>query len=201
MSMTDSRSWDKPLVENALASTWRPLRAAGALAIGQIGRAHGLPGLTILHPLLRDSDIEVGANAAYALGLLHDSISIGPLVAALAGSPAVAREAAWALGEIGTPARAAIVTALANAPKDDGLAIQLLFAAGKVRPIPVPEVRPYLKLAARPSVQWAAAYAIARTRVPAGVRDLITLASTPEFATSSSAPAPAVSAQIPTAEA
>jgi cyclophilin family peptidyl-prolyl cis-trans isomerase/HEAT repeat protein len=201
MSMTDSRSWDKPLVESALASTWRPLRAAGALAVGQIGRARGLPGLAILHPLLKDSDTEVGANAAYALGLLRDSVSIGPLVAALAGSPAVAREAAWALGEIGTPARAAIVTALANPPQDDALAIQLLLAAGKVRPIPVPEVRPYLKLTARPSVQWAAAYAIARTRVPAGVRDLIALANTPEFAAGNSVPAPAVSAQIPAAEA
>ena len=201
MSMTDSRSWDKPLVESALASTWRPLRAAGALAVGQIGRGHGLPGLAILHPLLRDSDTEVAANAAYALGLLHDSVSIGPLVAALAGPAVVAREAAWALGEIGTPARAAVVKALANAPQDDALAIQLLFAAGKVRPIPVPELRPYLKLATRPSVQWAAAYAIARTRVPAGVRDLIALANTPELATSSSAAAPAVSAQIPTAEA
>ena len=201
MSMTDSRSWDKPLVESALASTWRPLRAAGVLAIGQIGRTHGLPGLTILHPLLKDADTEVGANAAYALGLLRDSISIGPLSAVLSGAPAVAREAAWALGEIGTPARAAIIAALANSPQDDALAIQLLLAAGKVRPIPVPEVRPYLRLATRPSVQWAAAYAIARTRVPAGVRDLIAVANTPEFAMASRTPAPAISTSIPTAEA
>lgn len=201
MSMTDSRSWDKPLIESVLASTWRPLRAAGALAVGQIGRAHGLPGLTLLHPLLTNPDTEVGANAAYALGLLRDSVSIGPLAAALSGSPVVAREAAWALGEIGTPARAAIVTALAIPPADDALAIQLLLAAGKVRPIPVSEVRPYLRLSARPAVQWAAAYAIARTRVPAGVRDLIALANTSEFAASSATPAPAITTAIPTAEA
>ena len=187
MSMTDSRTWDRPLVESALASTWRPLRAAGALAVGQIGRAHGLPGLSMLHPLLRDPDVEVASNAAYALGLLHDSVSVGPLTAALTGALSVARESAWSLGEIGAPARAAIITALSKPPADDALAIQLLFAAAKLRPVPVTELRPYLKMMNRPSVQWAAAYAIARIRAAAGVRDLIALAGNPEFISASNA--------------
>jgi cyclophilin family peptidyl-prolyl cis-trans isomerase/HEAT repeat protein len=181
MSMTDSRSWNKPLVDSVLASSWQPLRAAGALAIGQIGRAHGLPGLTVLHPLLTDSNMQVAANAAYALGLLHDSVSVGPLRAALSSSPVIAREAAWALGEIGAPAKAAIVGALASPPTDDALAIQLLLAAAKMRPVPVPELRPYLAMNNRPSVQWAAAYAVARTCAPAGIRDLIALSTAPAF--------------------
>jgi hypothetical protein len=105
MSMTDSRSFDKSLLDSVLAARWRPLRSAGALAIGQIGRAHGLPGLVILHPLLSDSDTTVAANAAYAVGLLRDSASVGPLTAALSSPPQVAREAAWSLGEIGAAAR------------------------------------------------------------------------------------------------
>jgi cyclophilin family peptidyl-prolyl cis-trans isomerase/HEAT repeat protein len=189
MAMTDSRSWNKSLVDSALASTWQPLRAAGALAIGQIGRAHGLPGLTTLHPLLSDRDTQVAANAAYALGLLHDSISVGPLTAALASSPEVAREAAWSLGEIGAPARAGIIRALLSQPKDDALAIQVLLAAARLRPVPVFELRPYLAMTNRQSVQWAAAYAIARTRAPDGIRDLIALSRAADFVAGSMADA------------
>jgi cyclophilin family peptidyl-prolyl cis-trans isomerase/HEAT repeat protein len=185
MSMTDSRSFDKSLLDSVLAARWRPLRSAGALAIGQIGRAHGLPGLVILHPLLSDSDTTVAANAAYAVGLLRDSASVGPLTAALSSPPQVAREAAWSLGEIGAAARASIVKALSSPPRDDALAIQLLFAAAKLRPVPVAELRPYLAMANRPAVQWAAAYAIARIRAAAGVRDLIALAGNADFVSAS----------------
>ena len=186
MAMTDSRTFDKPLLDSVLASGWRPLRAAGALAIGQIGRGHGLPGLSVLHPLLADKDTTVGANAAYALGLLHDSLSVGPLAAALSTAPHVAREAAWSLGEIGSAARTSILKALANPPRDDALTVQLLFAAAKLRPVPVPELRQYLRMTNRPSVQWAAAYAIARIRAAAGVRDMIGLAGDAGFLAKSS---------------
>ena len=200
MAMTDSRTWDKVLIDSALASSWRPLRSAAALGIGQIGRSHGLPGLTLLYPLLSDVNIEVASQAGYALGLLHDSTSIVALTGAFKLAPDVAREAAWALGEIGAPARAAIVRALKSPPADDALAVQLLLAAAKMRPVPVPELRPYLAMMERPSVQWAAAYAIARTRAPAGVRDMIGLANSPGFG--SAAPSPtSESAGIPTADA
>ena len=200
MAMTDSRTWNKAVIDSALASDWRPLRAAAALGIGQIGRAHGLPGLKVLYPLLSDVNIEVASQAAYALGLLHDSTSIMALTAAFRLAPEVAREAAWALGEIGAPARPAIVRALKSPPADDALAVQLLLAAAKMRPLPVAELRPYLAMTDRPSVQWAAAYAIARTRVPAGARDMITLANSPAFAAAASPP-PRESATIPTADA
>jgi len=44
--------------------------------------------------------------------------------------------------------------------------------------VPVPEIKPYLR-DAHPSAVWAAAYAIARTRSPGGVRDLINLEASP----------------------
>jgi cyclophilin family peptidyl-prolyl cis-trans isomerase len=182
IAMTDSRTYDDDLIDSVVTSSWKPLRAAGALAIGQVGPAHGKPGLSRLDLLITDADPAVAANAAYAMGLLRDSTAIARLSRSLAGPARTASEAAWALGEIGAPARTAILSGLAKTPADDALAIQLLFAASKLRPVPVPELRRYLSLSRRPAVQWAAAYAIARSRAAAGVRDLIALANSSQFA-------------------
>ncbi|MEA2764586.1 MAG: hypothetical protein QOK07_990 [Gemmatimonadaceae bacterium] len=177
LAMTDTRQLDMPLVERALSNKWQPLRAAATLAIGQVGPDVGKPGSIRLRGLLNDADVAVGGNAAYALGLLRDSAAIGDLSTALAGNHEVAREAAWALGEIGAPARAAIVAGLKSRRADD-TAIQLLLAAAKLRPVPIADLEPYLR-ESQPSVVWAAAYAIARTRASAGVRDLIDLEALP----------------------
>jgi cyclophilin family peptidyl-prolyl cis-trans isomerase/HEAT repeat protein len=177
LAMTDTRQLDTAVVGRALASTWRPLRAAGALAIGQVGAERGLAGAPLLRALLKDSDATVAGNAAYALGLLRDTASIADLSRALSANHETAREAAWALGEIGAPARAAITNGL-KSEGDTGTTIQLLLAAAKLRPVPISDVASYLR-AQHPSVVWAAAYAIARTRAPAGVRQLIELEASP----------------------
>jgi cyclophilin family peptidyl-prolyl cis-trans isomerase/HEAT repeat protein len=177
LAMTDTRQLDMPLVERALSSQWQPLRATAAISIGQVGPEVGKPGSARLRGLLKDPNASVGANAAYALGLLHDTAAIADLSTALGASREVARESAWALGEIGGPARAAINAGL-KSRGDDGTAIQLLLAAAKLRPVPITDLEPYLR-DRNPSVVWAAAYAIARTRAPAGVRDLIDLEASP----------------------
>ena len=177
LAMTDTRTLDTTFVARALSSNWRPLRAVATLAIGQVGPDVGRAGAARLRALLKDSDLTVAANAAYALGLLRDSASIPDLSAALSASHEVAREAAWALGEIGAPARIAIISGL-QTDKDHNTAIQLLLAAAKLRPVPLAEIRPYLRNG-HPSLVWAAAYAIARIRAPGGVRDLIELEASP----------------------
>src|SRR6202171_2675423 len=177
LAMRDPRRLDMPLVERALSNQWQPLRAAATISIGQVGSQVGKPGSTRLRSLLKDPDLTVGANAAYALGLLRDTAAIADLSTALAANHEVAREAAWALGEIGAPARAAIVAGL-KSRRDDDTAIQLLLAAAKWRPVPVADVEPYLR-GRHPSVVWAATYSIARTRAPAGVHDLIDLEASP----------------------
>jgi len=180
LSMTDTRQLDTLLIDRCLASRWQPLRQAAALAIGQVGAERGAPGVPRLRRLLNDRNPSVAANSAYALGLLRDSASIPVLTATVASSPEVAQEAAWALGEIGAPARSAITGAL-KTTRPPAVTIQLLLAAAKLRPIPVAEIRPFLRNGASPVV-WAAAYAFARSRIPAGVRDLIDLADTPTSA-------------------
>ena len=177
LAMTDTRQLDTSLIDLALASKWNPMRAAAALAIGQVGVEPGMAGASRLRALLNDRDLTVAGNAAYALGLLHDTASIARLAAALALNHDVAREAAWALGEIGAPARASIVAAL-QSDHDNDTAIQLLLAASKLRPVPLAEVSRYLR-ANHSSVVWAATYAIARTRAPGGVRELIDLEASP----------------------
>jgi len=173
LAMTDTRRLDTVLVDRALASNWPPLRAAATLAIGQIGPEQGMAGAPRLRALLRDRDVTVAANAAYALGLLRDTAAVSDLSAALAQNHELAREAAWALGEIGAPARNAITTGLGRS-HDHDTAIQLLLAAAKLRPLPLTDIKPYLR-ERHPSVVWAASYAIARTRAPGGVRELIDL--------------------------
>lgn len=176
LAMTDTRQLDTALVDRALASKWRPMRAAATLAIGQIG-APAMLGAPLLRALLKDPDLTVAASAAYALGLLRDTASIAELSAALSLDHEIAREAAWALGEIGAPARAAITAGLKR-QHDHDTAIQLLLASAKLRPVPLAEIKPYLG-ETHPSVVWAASYTIARSRAPAGVRDLIDLEASP----------------------
>jgi len=181
LAMTDTRQLDTALVGRALSNKWRPLRAAATLAIGQVGAERGMAGVARLRALLADADVTVAANAAYALGLLRDTASIGDLSRALSSSHEVAREAAWALGEMGAPARAGITTGLKSVKEHD-TAIHLLLAAAKLRPLPLADVEPYLH-DGHPSVVWAAAYAIARNRAPGGVRALIDLEASPALGT------------------
>jgi cyclophilin family peptidyl-prolyl cis-trans isomerase/HEAT repeat protein len=131
----------------------------------------------MLRALLKDSEPTIAGNAAYAVGLLRDTASIADLSRALSANHETAREAAWAMGEIGAPARAEIIKGLKSGG-DTGTVIQLLLAAAKLRPVPIADVTSYLK-SQHPSVVWAAAYAIARTRAPAGVRQLIELEASP----------------------
>lgn len=177
LAMTDTRQLDTVLIDRALAGRWQPLRAAATLAVGQVGSEHGLPRVVRLRELLSDKDASVAANAAYAIGLLRDSASIGALTSALSGNHEVAREAAWALGEIGAPARGAITTAL-NIARESDVTVQLLLAAAKLRPLPLVDIKPLLRSSA-PAVVWAASYAIARTRSAGGVRALIDLEASP----------------------
>src|SRR5687767_13645021 len=70
LRMTDTRTFDSALVEDALTRGAPATRAAAALAIGQVRARAGAPRL---RALLADPDTAVAANAAYALGLIRDT--------------------------------------------------------------------------------------------------------------------------------
>src|SRR4051812_11998856 len=65
LAMTDTRQLDSTVYARALSSGWSPLRAAAALAAGQIGPERGSPVANTLRGLLGDGDKTVAANAAY----------------------------------------------------------------------------------------------------------------------------------------
>ena len=127
LAMADARRVDTALIQEILRAGSRPERAAAALTIGQV---HGAALAPTLRTLLADPDTAVASNAAYARGLLADSASVAALAHALAAPPFAALNAAWALGQVGEPARAALVAALAPAaaPHDSRVRSELLLA-------------------------------------------------------------------------
>lgn len=188
LRMTDTRAFDSALVEEALARGAPSTRAAAALAVGQVRARAGVPRL---RALLADADTAVAASAAYALGLIRDTASIDALRSALDRPDPIAIEAAWALGEIGEPARESIVQALqmrleTAAPppgmtitaRSSASTVALLYAASKMRRVPISQVQPFLAVG-RDTTAWAAVYGVTRPRVPEATRRLLALVDAP----------------------
>lgn len=178
LAMSDERRVDTALVRSILKSGSGAERAAAARAAGQV---HGAALAPDLRALLADRDTAVAANAAYALGLLADTNGVTALSAALLASPAIGREAAWALGQIGEPARAALVASLGQGspPRDPVVRSAELIALFKLTPVPAEAIRPWLRDTSA-LVRWGAAYALARPYVADGVRALVPLATDPD---------------------
>ena len=168
LAMLDARRVDTLLIDVALSSSSPHIRAAAAMSIGQAGA--GSRALR-LAALLDDADFDVAANAAFSLGLLRDTTAIDALAGALRSDRGlIALEAAWALGEIGAPARAAIEGGLADSARVRHIP-ELLRAAAKLRPVPVGLVAPFLDKA--DSIRAAATYALSRSRPASAVRHLV----------------------------
>lgn len=188
LRLVDQRRADTMLVDSLLLDPSPDRRARTALAIGQVRITARYPAL---RRMLLDGDTSIAANAAYAMGIGRDTVGVLALARAVGGAPdPVAREAAWSLGEIGEPARPVIALALGGGvlrPRELSTAAQraapvraaLLLAAAKLRPAPVALVAPWLQDSA-PEVVRAAAYVIARNRLPGGVRALLAQRAHPD---------------------
>lgn len=184
LAMFDQRTADTALVDRMLASPESPRRVRAALVVGQNAVRARYPAL---RRLLLDVDTAVAATAAFALGLAKDSAAVAALGRAVGGAPdGVARESAWALGEIGEPARAMITVALGEgssqprvaspaAERSPAVRAELLLAATKMRTVPVGAITPWAVDSADIVVR-AAAYALGRQRLSAGLRTLLSLA-------------------------
>lgn len=170
LEAADARRADTVLFDRALTASDPIVRRTAALALGQVRVAARFGRL---HTLVSDPDTGVAANAAFALGLARDSspAALAALRRALSSAVATGAEAAWALGEIGGPAREVIVAALAE-PHPAAVTAGLLVAASRIRPVPVGAVVPLLG-SGDPLVLRSAAYALGRPRAPGGVRALL----------------------------
>lgn len=185
LAMTDQRRVDTIVIDAALASSHRETRARAALAIGQVKARVRYPQL---RALLLDGDTAIAANAAFALGIGKDSGAVLVLARALGGAPdAVAREAAWSLGELGETARTVLTVALGDrlasprtesplAARSGTVQAMALLALAKLRPVPASALRPWLA-SADPEVARAAAYVVGRVRPPGAISALLPLSS------------------------
>jgi len=174
LQMEDARRLDTALIRASLQSGRTAERAEAVLAVG---RVHGETMAPAVRALLADRDTAVAANAAFALGLLHDSAGLAALEQALGAPSAVATVAAWSLGAIGAPAAPVIRRALGTA-HPASVTRALLLAAAKLRPVPVDAIRPFFHNASD-TLRWAAVYAVSRSPVGAAVREAARLGRDP----------------------
>jgi cyclophilin family peptidyl-prolyl cis-trans isomerase/HEAT repeat protein len=170
LEVADTRRADTAVVDRALASRLPFIRAYAARTIGQ--NAMSARAAT-LRSLVTDADTAVAADAAFALGLLHDTASTVVLAGALSGTPTVVAAAAWSLGELGEAGRAALEAVMETGQPAASLP-DVLQAAAKLRPLPTRLLASYLAHS-DVRVQRGAAYAHTRSRAPAAVPALLAL--------------------------
>ena len=164
----DTRQVELAPLDAALGSADPTLRSAAALTVGRAGVRQRA---VALHTLATDADARVAAAALYALGLLKDTASVPIAAAALRGSPEIASEAAWMLGEVGEAGRSALI----GAATDVTLGMRrgpVLLALARVKGVPPAPLVPLLT-DADTAIAWRAAYALARVRSAGAVRAML----------------------------
>lgn len=169
----DQRDFDSSLFLEGTTSRSTPVRWAASLKLAQLSRAYREETLPLLRQLAASRDTALAANAIFGLGLAKDTNSISLLASWTTREIPVARAAAWALGEIGANALPTLVSLLGERRSPLVLG-ELLFAAAKIRPMPVDALVPHLKSKSS-YVIGAAAYAIARQGTSEGAVHLLTL--------------------------
>jgi HEAT repeat protein len=100
-----------PVLVTAMHDSDAAVRAAAVTAWRDILRQTSA---APVEPMLGDSDAKVRASAAAVLGAMHDTSVVGTLETMVVTDqdPIVRRNAAWALGKLGSAtSRAALVTA------------------------------------------------------------------------------------------
>lgn len=178
----DQRTLDSAAIGDALGSRVAVLHDVAAQTLARLAPTHrdaALPWLRTLAatPPEQGAASTVVSYAVFGLGLAHDTASVSLLTTLASRNDLIAESAAWTLGEMGAPARSAISALLGSAratgaQRRPRLERSLLLAAAKMRPLDFPAVAAYLQ-APDPSIRWAAAYAVARQRSPAGARALL----------------------------
>jgi peptidylprolyl isomerase len=178
--LEDTRHFDEGTLTRLLGSTHPEVRRRTVLAVGRIVNARGS---ALLVAARTDANPEVVATVAFASGQLKDATSVPWLAEILSAPktpPAIAKEAACALGKIRSPeARAALGSYLLQAPATTAAAPvvgEALLSMGRFTTFG--DLAPILHWTAAKDaeVRWRAAWALFRPRDPAAIPHLLKLA-------------------------
>jgi HEAT repeat protein/cyclophilin family peptidyl-prolyl cis-trans isomerase len=182
VKLEDTRQFDEAVLGRLVKAEHPEVRRRAIIAVGRIVDARGRG---LLASLRGDATPEIVATVAFSTGQLKDPDAIPWLSGLLSGAktpPAVAFEAARALGKIRTPeaaaaeARAALAKHLATAPATAAAAPvvgEALLAIGR---FPAgADLAPIMRWTESPNVdiRWRAAWALFRPRDPAAVVRLL----------------------------
>jgi HEAT repeat protein/cyclophilin family peptidyl-prolyl cis-trans isomerase len=180
LMLEDTRSFDQPELTRLLASAHPEVRRRAMLSVARIRDARGV-GLLRTAPL--DADTALAATRVFAVGQLHDTLTIPWLDSLLADSrtpPTVLAEAACALGKIKTAAAreslARFLTRAAAGMRTNDAIGEALLSIG--RSTARGDIAPIVKWTASTNddIRWRATWALFRPRDPAAVPGLLTLA-------------------------
>jgi HEAT repeat protein/cyclophilin family peptidyl-prolyl cis-trans isomerase len=179
--LEDTRQFDEAALSRLMKSAHPEVRRRAVIAVGRIVNPAAT---TLLASARNEDDVEILATVAFSTGQLKDPDAVTWLSGLLMNRdtvPAVAREAAQALGKIRTPAaRAALSRYLSSAPATPEAAPvvgEALLAIGRFATRD--DLVPILKwtTAANPDTRWRAAWALFRPRDPAAVPRLFELST------------------------
>lgn len=186
LKLEDTRQFDEAALSKIWQSTHPEVRRRAAISVGRIADPAGAP---LLEKMRADRNATVAAAVVFATGQLRlpgNIAWLGSVLSAPATPPAVAREAAQALGklpngnaEAAAQARAALSAYLAKAPTTAAAAPvvgEALLSWGRYT-IPKSDVAPVVRWVTSTNVEtrWRAAWALFRARDAAGMPHLMKL--------------------------
>jgi len=181
--LEDTRHFDEALLGRFAQSAHPEVRRRAVLAIGRIADPRGRP---ILVASRADGDAEVATSVVFAVGQLTDLESVPWLSNVLSSpstTPAIAREAAQALGKIrSADARTALAQYLARGPSSTQAVAavgEALLAIGRFT-TPA-DLAPIVRwtTSQNAELRWRAAWALFRLRDPAAYPELLRLSEDP----------------------
>jgi HEAT repeat protein/cyclophilin family peptidyl-prolyl cis-trans isomerase len=179
VKLEDTRTFDAEVLARLLKSSHPEVKRRAIISVGRVVNPGGT---ALLEPLRSDASADIVATVAFAAGQLKDPAAVawlGQTLSAPTTPPAVAREAARALGKVRTPeAWAALSSYLLAAPATAAAAPvvgEALLSIGRYTERQ--DLAPILKwtTAADVELRWRAAWALFRPRNPAAVPHLMTL--------------------------
>ncbi len=180
LMLEDTRSFDAPELTRLLASTHPEVRRRALLSVARIRDARGVE---LLRAAPLDADTALAATRVFAVGQLHDTLTIPWFDSLLANPrtpPTVLTEAACALGKIKTAAAREVLARFlqraAAEPRTNDAIGEALLSMG--RSTARGDLAPIMKwtTSSDEEIRWRATWALFRPRDPAAVPALIALA-------------------------